>query len=174
MPIKIENHSQVKLPSKTEKTVQNIINHLPKDHIRGLDRIRFVDLINDPRVKIRAGGQLPALYHPKQGPQQAWAEIALEVLLPSSQPIYKRLLPRLTFKSNLAAILFSLIGQHYYITLRHSIKKMQLESNVRTYTEKQLKGWHEQNNRLRTRLFKPFQPMLEKWARSLRKHKIEK
>ena len=168
MAIKIENHSQAKLPAKAESTLRSILHYLPKEHTRGLERFRFVDAITDPRVRTRTTSQLPALYHPRQGVQPAWAEIAVGVIIPSSGPLIKKILPRLTFKSNLAAIAISLVGQHYYLTLRHSVKKGQLESNIRTYTEKQLKGWHEQNNKFRARLFKPLQPYLEKWARSLR------
>jgi hypothetical protein len=81
----------------------------------------------------------------------------------------KRIMPRLSFKGNLAAIVFSLIGQHYYLTLRHSIKRGQIESAVRAYTEKYLRNWHEQQHTFRSRIFKPFQPTLEKWGRSLQK-----
>jgi hypothetical protein len=81
----------------------------------------------------------------------------------------KRIMPRLSFKGNLAAIIFSLTGQHYYLTLRHSIKRGQIESAVRAYTEKHLRIWHERQHTLRSRLFKPFQPTLERWGRSLQK-----
>ena len=174
MPIKIENHSQTKLPAKAESTLRSILNYLPKEHTRGLERFRFVDVISDPRVRTRTTSQLPALYHPRQGPQPAWAEIAVGIIIPSSGSFVKKILPRLTFKSNLAAIAISLVGQHYYLTLRHSVKKGQLENNIRTYTEKQLKGWHEQNNKFRTRIFKPLQPYLEKWARSLKQRASKK
>lgn len=168
MPIKIENHSQAKVPLKAESTLRSILSYLPKEHTRGLEKFRFVDFITDSRVRARTSSQLPALYHPKQGSQLAWAEIAIGAIIPTSGSFFKKILPRLTFKSNLAAIIISLVGQHYYLTLRHSVKKGQLENNIRTYTEKQLKGWHEQNNKFRTRIFKPLQPYLEKWARSLR------
>lgn len=168
MHIRIENHSNAALPPKTESIILSIINKLPKEHTRGLERFRFVDLIDDPRVRNRQS-QLPGLYHPKQGPQSAWAEIAINVLLPSSLPFYKRLLPRLSFKNNLAVIIFSLIGQHYYLTLRHSVKKSQLESSVRLYAEKHLKVWHERESGFLARLLKPMQPTLEKWAKSLQR-----
>lgn len=174
MPIKIENQSQAKIPAKAESTLRSILEYLPKEHTRGLERFRFVDAVTDPRIRPRSTSQLPALYHPRQGTQPAWAEIAIGVIIPSSGSFFKKLLPRLAFKSNLAAIAISLVGQHYYLTLRHSVKKGQLENNIRTYTEKQLKGWHEQNNKFRTRLFKPLQPYLEKWARSLRQRAAKK
>lgn len=174
MQIKIDNQTTTPLPSKTEDTLKSILSFLPREHSRGLERFKFVPFISDPRLKSRVPTQLPALYHPRQGSQPAWAEIAIETILPSSKPLRQRILPRLTYKSNLAAIIVSLVGQHYYITLRHSVKKGQLESNIRSYTEKYLKGWHERNNKLRTRLFKPLQPYLEKWARNLRQKAAKK
>jgi hypothetical protein len=90
-------------------------------------------------------------------------------LLPGNKPIHKRIIPRLSFKGNLAAIIFSLVGQHYHMTLRHSLKKTQLEPAVRIYTEKQLKAWNEKQHSLRARLFKPLQPTLERWAKGLQK-----
>ncbi|HKZ03777.1 MAG TPA: hypothetical protein VJ180_16155 [Pyrinomonadaceae bacterium] len=65
--------------------------------------------------------------------------------------------------------MFSLVGQHYHLTLRHSLKKTQLEPAVRLYTEKQLRTWNESKHSLRARLFKPIQPTLERWAKVLQK-----
>src|SRR5919205_390857 len=163
---KIENiSSRQKLPAGTLETLKKIINTLPKEHLRGIDRVRLVDSINDPRLRQANTTQLPGLYHPKQGAQPAWLEVALDVLLPKNAPIHKRLLPRLSFKANLAAVIFSLVGQHHYLTLRHSVKKGQLESSIRLYTEKHLKSWNEREHSFRARLFRPFQPVLERWAR---------
>jgi trans-aconitate methyltransferase len=129
-----------------------------------------VDSINDQRLKGAAQySELPGLYHPRQGTQPAWLEIAVGKLLPSHKPLHKRLVPRLSFKGNLAAVVFSLVGQHYYMTLRHSVKRGQLESSIRAYTEKQLRKWQESQNTLRSRLFKPVQPVLERWGRALQK-----
>src|SRR3712207_3415696 len=100
MPIKIENQSQAKLPAKAESTLRSIVEYLPKEHTRGLERFRFVDAITDPRLRTRSTNQLPALYHPRQGTQPAWAEIAIGVIIPSSGSFFKKLLPRLAFKSN--------------------------------------------------------------------------
>ena len=174
MQIKIDNQTSAPLPKKTEVTLRSVLGFLPREHSRGLDRFKFVSHITDPRFKSRAPSQLPALYHPRQGTQPAWAEISVETLIPSSRAFHQRILPRLTYKSNLAAIVISLVGQHYHITMRHSIKKGQLEGTIRTYTEKHLKSWHERNNKLRTRLFKPLQPYLEKWARTLRQRASKK
>ena len=37
------------------------------------------------------------------------------------------------------------------------------------YVEKQLKAWNEQQHKIRAKLFKPLQPTLERWSRSLAK-----
>jgi hypothetical protein len=169
---KIENNSsQQKLPAKTEETIRKILSTVPKEHLRGIERLRLVDSIVDPRIRNTQKdiSKLPALYHPRQGSQPAWLEIALDVLLPKNAPLHKRLLPRLSFKANMAAVIFSLVGQHHYLTLRHSVKKGQLESSIRIYTEKQLKRWNEKEHGLRARLFKPLQPTFERWARNLQR-----
>jgi hypothetical protein len=170
MAIKIENTSTATLPRNTIAQIEKIIETLPREHLRGIDRLRLVDVIADPRLRLQQGGQqLPGLYHPRQGTQAAWLEVSTSVLLPRSKPIFKRLLPRLSFKGNLASVIFSLAGQHYYLTLRHSIKKGQIEPSVRAYTEKYLRLWSENQHSLRTRLFKPLQPTFERWAKSLQR-----
>jgi hypothetical protein len=169
MPIKIENASTAKLPRNTIAQIEKIIETIPREHQRGIDRLRLVDTISDPRIRLQQVGQLPGLYHPRQGTQPAWLEVATAVLLPTSKPFFKRLLPKLSFKGNLASVIFSLVGQHYYLTLRHSIKKGQIEPSVRAYTQKYLKIWSEGQHSMRTRLFKPLQPTFERWAKSLQR-----
>ncbi|MCV5090861.1 hypothetical protein OFC13_29985, partial [Escherichia coli] len=78
-------------------------------------------------------------------------------------------LPRLAFKNNLAAVIFSLVGQHYYLTLRHSVRRTQIEAAARRYAEERLRAMHEQEHKLRARLFRPLQPTLERWARALQR-----
>ena len=131
MPIKIEFSSTLKLPQKTEALITEILKIPNSTHIHGIERIRIVDEIKDSRLKYQQQASLPGLYHPKQGSQAAWLEIAMIPLLSPKSPFYKKIVPRLSFKGNVAAVLFSLIGQHYYLTLRHSVKKTQLESSVR-------------------------------------------
>lgn len=169
MAIKIENNTQAKLPKGTEERINSIVESLPREHLRGIDRIRLVDSINDPRLKSSQRTDLPGLYHPRQGGHPAWIEVAIGALLPRSQPLFKRIMPRLSFKGNLAAVLFSLIGQHYYLTLRHSVKRGHVEASVRAYTEKHLRLWNERQHGFRAKLFKPLQPTLERWAKTLQK-----
>ena len=170
MAIKIEFEAESKVPRKTESWILGILEILPREHTRGIDRIKLVNRINDPRVKsLQSRSDLPGLYHPRQGSQSAWLEVAVGVLIPQSNPLVKRIIPRFSFKGNLAAIIFSLIGQHYHLTLRHSVKRGQIEPAVRAYTEKYLRHWHEGQHKIRSRIFKPIQPTLEKWGRSLQK-----
>ena len=176
MNIRFENQtSRARLPRGMEKYVDSIVNSLPKEHLRGVERLRLVDSINDPRARNLGVSSLPGLYHPKQGPKPAWIEVAIDALLPNNVPLHKRLIPRISFKANLAAVIFSLVGQHHFLTLRHSVKKGQLESSIRLYTEKQLRRWNEGEHSFRTKLFKPVQPVFERWARALqRKAKKER
>ncbi|MGI9107000.1 MAG: hypothetical protein ACR2G4_12225 [Pyrinomonadaceae bacterium] len=169
MAIKIENNSTAQLPRNTLAQINKIVETIPREHLRGIDRLRLVDTITDPRLRLPQSTQLPGLYHPRQGNQAAWLELSLNILLPRSQPFFKRLLPRLSFKGNLASLIFSLVGQHYYLTLRHSVKKGQIEPSVRAYTEKYLREWSENEQSWRSRLFKPFQPTFERWAKSLQR-----
>ena len=170
MPIRIENQYEGKLPKNAIETVEDAFNSLPREHTRGIDRIRLVDYISDPRIRGNfQARELPGLYHPKQGPQAPWLEVAVGVLLPTDKPVHKRIVPRMSFKSNLVALVFSLVAQHYHMTLRHSMKKTQYEPAIRAYTEKQLKLWNEKKHSFRARLFKPLQPTFERWAKSLQK-----
>lgn len=170
MAIKIENQCERKLPKDTVAHIEEVFENLPREHTRGLERIKLVEFISDPRLRnIPQASELPGLYHPRQGPKGPWLEVAVGVLLPADKPIHKRIVPRMSFKGNLAAIIISLVGQHYHLTLRHSLKKAQLEPAVRIYTEKQLKAWNEKRHNFRARLFKPLQPTLERWAKGLQK-----
>lgn len=170
MAIKIEDLSNIKLPKQTHQRIEKILEGLPREHTRGIERLRLVEAITDTRLKnLQQRTNLPGLYHPRQGAQPAWIEIAVGVLLPRPKSYLKRIMPRVSFKGNLAAVIFSLVGQHYYLTLRHSVKRGQIEPAVRAYTEKQLRLWHEKEHNLRTRLFKPFQPTLERWGKALQK-----
>jgi len=174
MPVKIENASETQtLPAKFEKTIQGVLASVPREHLRGLERVRIVERISNPRLRNVDLSNLPGLYHPKQGAQTAWVEISLQALLPASSPWHKRLVANLSLKSNLAALMFSLIGQHHFLTLRHSYKKTQLEPSVRAYTQKHLRLWAEKQSGLRTRLLKPLQPTLERWARALQRKSLE-
>ncbi|MFN2577217.1 MAG: hypothetical protein ABR607_05950, partial [Pyrinomonadaceae bacterium] len=165
MAVKIENQYSGKLPRNTLTNLESTLQSVPREHLRGIERLRLVDVITEPRARIASKGQeLPALYHPRQGNQGAWFEIAVTPLVQANKPFHKRIIPRLSFKGNLAGVVFSLIGQHYYLTLRHSVKRGAIEASVRAYVEKQLKQWNEDQHKIRAKLFKPLQPTLERWS----------
>jgi hypothetical protein len=172
MSIKIENQASIKLPKKTEEIIQSVLDLVPKEHIRGLSRVVLVDRIMPdsriPRMTTQNVTELPGLYHPRQGNQQPWCEIALALLLPKVG-FFKRIAARLNFKPNLAYLVLSLQAQHYFLTLSHGIKKNQYENAIRAYVEQYHKAWREKQSGWRGRLFKPLQPYMEKWVRGLRK-----
>lgn len=174
MPIKVENQYQGKLPRNSLANVESALASVPREHLRGVERLRIVNVITEPRARIAAKGtDLPGLYHPRQGTQGAWFEVAITPLVSANKPFHKRIIPLLSFKGNLAAVIFSLVGQHYYLTLRHSVKRGAVEPAVRQYVEKQLKAWNEQQHKFRAKLFKPLQPTLERWSKSLAKKAAE-
>jgi len=168
--IRIENQYEGTLPKNALQQIEEAFDSLPREHTRGLERIRLVPFISDPRIRGPfQATELPGLYHPRQGVKGAWFEIAISPLISANKPFHKRIIPRLSFKGNLVAVLFSLVGQHYYLTLRHSVKRGAIEGSVRAYVEKQLKQWNEEQHKIRAKIFKPIQPMLERWGKSLAK-----
>ncbi|MCS6873866.1 MAG: hypothetical protein N2Z23_09165 [Pyrinomonadaceae bacterium] len=175
--IKIENQSTIDLPKDTEKIIKSVLDFLPGEHLVGVEKIRLVDFVKPPQVKLDLPitGDLPGLYHPKVGNKAAWFEVSMGALLQPTEGFTKRLMARSAFRGNLAAIIISLSGQHYYLTLRHSVKKQSLESQVRQYTEKYLKEWGEiqQSKSIRGKIFKPFRPYLERLAKWLSKKAID-
>src|SRR5436309_8200370 len=167
MAIKIENQFAGKLPRNTLQNVESAIASVPREHLRGVERLRLVDVVTEPRARVAAkGNELPGLYHPRQGTQGAWFEVAITPLVSADKPFHKRITPRLSFKGNLAAVIFSLVGQHYYLTLRHSVTRGAVGPAVRADVEKRLKAWNEQQHKSRAKLFKPRQPTLERWRKS--------
>ncbi len=172
--VRVENQASFVLPKNAEENIQKVLDFLPTEHIRGLDKIKLVDFINDPRLKnldTPMKGDLPGLYHPKQGNQSAWLEVSMGALLQPTESFAKRWMAKTSFKSNVAGLIFMLVGQHYYLTLRHSVKKQNLEPQIRQYSEKNLRAWGEKQNEgsFRAKLFKPIRPVIERWAKWLNK-----
>jgi hypothetical protein len=176
--IRIENQASFPVPKDTDTTIQKILDFLPVEQIRGIEKIKLVDFINDPRLKnmdVPVKGDLPGLYHPRVANQAPWLEMSMGALLQPTEKYVKRFMAKSAFKGNLAGLLFSLVGQHYYLTLRHSVKRGSLEPQIRQYAEKNLRSWSEQQatNSIRAKLFKPFRPALERWAKWLNKKAAE-
>ena len=172
--IRVENQSSIELPKGALETIEKIVAFAPTEHIRGLEKLRLVDFIKTPQVKGMSQpvkGDLPGLYHPRQQNQGAWLEVSAGALLQPTEKFAKRFMAKTSFKSNVAGLIFSLIGQHYYLTLRHSVKKTNLEPQIRQYAQKNLKDWSEKNNEnsKRAKLFKPLRPYMERWAKWLNK-----
>lgn len=176
--IRIENSSTLTLPKDAEATINKILDFLPVEQYRGVEKIKLVDFINDPRLKnmeTPLKGDLPGLYHPRAGNQAPWFEMSMGALLQPTEKFVKRFMAKSGFKGNIAGLMFSLVGQHYYLTQKHSIKRTALEPQIRQFAEKNLKVWSEKQaeGSFRAKLFKPFRPYLERWAKWLNKKAAE-
>lgn len=170
MAVKIENKSNIKLPAKTEETINSVLDCVPREHLRGLNRVVLVDrIIPDSRIQLPNATELPGLYHPKQGTSQPFFEIALNSLLMPTEGFFKRLAARMNFKASLAYLTLSLQAQHYHFTLSHGLKKHQYEGAIRSYVDRHLESWRESQGGWRVKLFKPLRPFLEKWSKKLKK-----
>jgi hypothetical protein len=172
--VKIDNQASFPLPKGSVDHMNKVLDYLPTEHIRGLDRIKLVDFINDPRIKnmdAPVKGDLPGLYHPRMGNQAPYIEISMGALLQPTEGFAKKWMAKQSFKGNLAGLIFSLVGQHYYLTLRHSVKRQSIEPQIRQYGEKNLRSWSEKQSdgSFRARLFKPLRPTIERWAKWLNK-----
>ena len=172
--IRIENQATFPLPKDTDGSIRKILDYLPVEQIRGVEKIKLVDFIKDPRLKnmdTPLKGDLPGLYHPRAGNQAPWFEVSMGALLQPTEGFVKKYMAKSAFKGNMAGLIFSLVGQHYYLTLSHSVKRGSLEPQIRQYAEKNLKSWSEKQSQgsVRAKLFKPFRPALERWAKWLNK-----
>ena len=176
--VRIENAASFPLPKDYEASINKVLDFLPLEQVRGVERIKLVDYINDPRLKnmdVPLKGDLPGLYHPRVQHSAPWFEMSMGALLQPTEGFVKKFMAKSSFKGNLAGLLFSLVGQHYYLTLRHSVKKSGLEPQIRQYAEKNLKSWSEKQaeGSVRAKIFKPFRPALERWAKWLNKKAAE-
>ncbi len=172
--IRIENTSSITLPKDTVGSINKVLDFLPVEQYRGVEKIKLVDFINDPRLKnmdTPVKGDLPGLYHPRAGNQSPWFEMSMGALLQPTEGFVKKFMAKSSFKGNIAGLIFSLVGQHYFLTQKHSVKRTALEPQIRQYAEKNLRVWSEKQNANSTRakLFKPFRPYLERWAKWLNK-----
>lgn len=172
--IRIENAATIDLPKDTERSINKALDFLPVEQVRGIEKIKLVDFINDPRLKnmdVPIKGDLPGLYHPRAGNQAPWMEMSMGALLQPTEGFMKKFMAKSAFKGNLAGLVFSLVGQHYFLTQKHSVKRTSLEPQIRQYAEKNLRAWSEKQAETswRAKLFKPFRPTLERWAKWLNK-----
>ena len=176
--IRIENNASFPLPKGYEAMITKVLDFLPIEQYRGVERIKLVDYINDPRLKnldTPIKGDLPGLYHPRVQNSAPWFELSMAALLQPTEGRIKKFMAKSGFKGNIAGLIFSLVGQHYFLTQKHSVKRSALEPQIRQYAEKNLKVWSEKQaeGSTRAKIFKPFRPILERWARWLNKKAAE-
>src|SRR6476660_6102680 len=117
--IRIENASSIPLPKDYEASINKVLDFLPTEQYRGVERIKLVDFINDPRLKnmdVPVKGDLPGLYHPRVGNQSPFIEMSMGALLQPTESFAKKWMAKQSFKGNIAGLIFSLVGQHYYLT----------------------------------------------------------
>ena len=166
MGVKIELVS-ANPPKRLRENAARVLNCVPAEHLRGFDKIVFVDVVTEPRLTPSQRASLPGLYHPKMGgAPAAWAEVAMSVVAPKKR-FPQNIITRLALKSNLAQVMLSLVAQHYHLTLAKGVKKNQLESACRAYIEKHFDRWRESEGGWRVRLLKPFKPYLDRVAKKL-------
>ena len=168
MNVKLEDQTTETRIKNLKVKAEKVLDIVPAEHLRGLTKVVFVDLVSESRLSAAQRSTLPALYHPKMPGQMAWAEVATSVLAPKRK-FPQNLLSQLALKSNLAQVLLSLVAQHYYLTLSKGIKRNQLEIECRKYVEKFFEKWREQEGGLRVRLLKPFKPQLDRMSKRLAK-----
>ena len=99
--IRTENQATFALPKDAEGQIEKILDFIPTEHLRGLEKIRLVDFINDPRLKnmdTPIKGDLPGLYHPRQGNQGAWLEMSMGTLLQPTEKFAKRWMAKSAFQ----------------------------------------------------------------------------
>src|SRR5215467_999301 len=100
MNVKLEDQT-VEVPLKDLKPrAEKVLDVVPAEHLRGLTKVVFVDVITEPRLTAAQRSTLPALYHPKMPGQLAWAEVATSVLAPKRK-FPQSLLTKLALKSNM-------------------------------------------------------------------------
>src|SRR5438105_3940403 len=91
--IRIENQSSMPLPKNAEETIRKVLDFVPVEQYRGVDRIKLVDFINDPRLKnldTPLKGDLPGLYHPRIQNSAPWFELSMGALLQPTEGFMKR------------------------------------------------------------------------------------
>jgi hypothetical protein len=176
MPIKVENFAKIKPPTDLETLVNQVFDTVPKEHVRGISKVVFVDEIKDPRLAAITKEPQPILYHPKTPANQAFIELAMGFFLADKENYFKRLTAKLNFNSQVAGALLAIIGQHHHLSLSYGVKKkqmMQFEPQVKAYVEKHFVNWRDQNGGWRVKMFKPFEPYMKRLDGWLKKKMLD-
>src|SRR4051812_49218728 len=82
--VRIENQASIVLPKGTDEAIHKVLDFLPVEQTRGIERVKLVDFINDPRLKnmdVPIKGDLPGLYHPRVQNNAPWFELSMGALL---------------------------------------------------------------------------------------------
>lgn len=172
--IKIVNESELELPKNTLENIHELLDYLPLEHRRGIETLTLVDFINESGLKESKGDfkdNLPYMYRPRVQNKSARMEISLMALLKPLGNFTERWMAKSSFKSSLASAIFVMVGQHYYLTMKHSVKKDNLQAKIQKYATDNLRSWSEEQSEKswRGRLFKPLRPLMERWAKWLNK-----
>jgi hypothetical protein len=174
MAIKVENHASIPV-KELETQVQQALDCVPVEHLRGFSRIVFVDRIENPRLERSLTENLPVLYHPRMpGAASAFGEVALAVLQPQDVSWLKRTAARSQARAIIAQSVLSLAAQHYLLTVSSRKKKgPEVERAMREYVKKYFVVWRDRQTGWRARLFRPLVPYLERWQKSAAKYAAE-
>ena len=95
--IRIENAATIPLPKDVDASINKVLDFLPIEQTRGIEKIKLVDYINDPRLKnmdVPITGDLPGLYHPRVGNQAPWLEMSMAALLQPTESFVKKFMPQ--------------------------------------------------------------------------------
>jgi hypothetical protein len=171
--------SELDLPKKTEENIHEILDFLPLEHRRGIEKLKLVDFIEEGGLKEAKGDfkdNLPYMYYPRMQNKSARMEISMMSLLKPLGKFTERWMAKSSFKSSLASAIFVMVGQHYYLTMKHSVKKDNLQAKIQRYAQENLRNWSEQQSEKswRGKIFKPLRPLMERWAKWLNKKATQK
>lgn len=178
MAVKIENHSSLELPKGWEDIINEAFDYVPREDVRGVDRVVLVDFIkvNDARIKeAKPKGDTPALFHPREQHKSPWFEISAAALLMPTENWSKKMLAKKTFRFNLTRLVFLLAGYNSQLLpaqlarQRQPPKPEQIQARAAQYGEKKFAEWQKENVKpnWQTKLFGPLRPFVERWAKSL-------
>ena len=177
--IKIVIDSEIDLPKNTEESIHGILDFLPLEHRRGIEKLTLVDFIEEGGLKEAKGDfkdNLPYMYYPRMQNKSARMEISMMSLLKPLGKFSERWMAKSSFKSSMASAIFVMVGQHYYLTMKHSVKKDNLQAKIQRYAQDNLRKWSEiqSEKSWRGRIFKPLRPLMERWAKWLNKKAVQK
>ena len=168
--IRVENQASFELPKDIEAQIGKILDFLPTEHQRGLERFGLWILSTIRALKIWTFPS-KAIFRDlssEVGNQNAWLEVSMGALYsrPKVFPnagwrnLRSRQSRRIDFLARRSALLFDAPAfnqKHKSRTADSSIRR----KNLKTWSERQ------QVSSKRAKFFKPFSSIFEKWAKWL-------